>query len=134
MEEYFIDRTTATLYVHPDVDTSNVIVSLSSSVVALKAGASNLALSNLRLGYAQGTVVDGSVEVTNVTVSNCDIFNAEGHGLVLKGSNVLVENSLVHNLGCGAVSLLGGDRASLEHGHIRAVGNTLTKYSLVTLL
>ena len=126
--EYFIDYDTNFLFLHAEADVSKVVLSMGTNIVSLGHGVSNLKFEGLRLGFSQGDVLTTEA-ASNVTISNCTLFNGEARGAVLEGTDLLMQYSTVHGLGCNAVHLTGGDRKSLTHGRLRAKSNLIFDYA-----
>ena len=101
-------------------------MSVGDYVAVLASGASDIVMSGMSFAYGKSNLITG-IGLTNVTFADCKIFNGGQAGIIISdSSDFVVKNSVVKNLGCRGISLSGGDRTTLQHGNLRAVGNTVT--------
>jgi len=68
----------------------------------------------------------------DIHIINCTLSNAGGTAFSINGANSSVTNSVVENLGCSALTISGGDAATLQHSGHKIMGNTISNYALFT--
>ena len=102
-------------------------MSIGGFVLELESGASDIIISGLSFAHGQYNLISGS-GVSNVTIVDSKFFNGGQAGVSISDSyDVLVKSSIVKNVGCKGINLIGGDRVTLEHGKLRAIGNSVSK-------
>ncbi len=127
--EYYLDRDTGLLYVYASSETSTFDISLSTAPLVRLKQAENLTISGFTLTCTRETAVVGNCN--GCTLDGLLIKNVAENGVVLSGTNNLVENCEITHTGRGGISLTGGDRTTLTPGNNRAVNNYIHDFSEV---
>jgi Right handed beta helix region len=115
--EWYVDRTSGTLYVWPTRDpasTEFVVSMLATQLVDLN-GASYVTIRDLTLEASRSDLArirGGSHD----TLEGLTLRNAGGKGATIDGSGHTMRQCHIHDVGEGGVSVTGGDRASLAAG------------------
>ncbi len=104
--EYFIDRDNMLLYFYPPVGWESKKLSLSTlnaNMLSIS-NAANIRIENITLeaGLKNGIVIDNS---ENITIDNSIIRNFNQWGIRVEGTDNLVNNCELYNLGAGGVKL-----------------------------
>ena len=85
---------------------------------------SHVTFKGILFGFTKGTAVSAT-NVHDMHFDNCTIGNSGSHGLILRGTNSSLRNSHIFGTGCNAVSITGGDQASITRGNIDVSGNRI---------
>jgi len=148
--EYYIDRYNDNdmLYLIPEdgtIDGHNISLSTfddnffrlenTTGVTISDIAMSDSLTSGVQLLDANDTLIDG-VEISNVSIDAVrfgetteSITAMPDYEAVRGGTNNVVQNSFLHDLGGGGVLLGGGNRATLEPGNNIARGNEIARFS-----
>ena len=109
--EYYIDRNTKMLYLYPDSDfgeNSDIQLSQTAQNLITGTNVSNVTFKNLKIANSRA----GAVRVTgvkNFNVENCEISGTGTNGIYISGTDSVVKNSIVHDIGSTGISINGGD-------------------------
>ncbi|WP_246469549.1 Ig-like domain-containing protein [Cohnella nanjingensis] len=145
--EYYIDRAKGLLYLFPNADfrTGNgeiTVTTLNKPMIATN-GASYIRFEELQLAYGRDTaavLIGGS----HVTISHCDISNFAGGAVfvnvpskamepvadnLLNGHDHLIDSTHIHHIGALAVTLNGGNAATLEPGNNRVANSHIHDFA-----
>lgn len=142
--EYHVDRTTGVLHYLPDpsLDLSNLdlLISWIENVVVIS-GTSNLTLANLTISESRGD----ALVVTNAShliVAGCTLRNAFGKCGTFDGGapayplpkwsrDVLLRDNTVSYCGAEGLSVMSGNRSSLEPWNFAVLGNKIENVSRI---
>ena len=126
--EYWLDRERGILYVWPLTDGDNISLSLSKKPL-IRGTADNVTVEGFTLtaARADGVRLKGS----GITLRNILVKNVADHGIVLTGSDNLVDSCEITRTGRGGVYLTGGDRDTLTPGNSRVENCFIHDYSEV---
>lgn len=127
--EFYIDRENGLLYVYASSTDSAFDISLETVPLITLDGAENMTFSGFTLTCTRETAISG--DCNNSTFKNLLIKNVATHGVMISGSNNVVENCEITHTGCGGIYLSGGERDTLTHGENRAVNNHIHDFSEV---
>lgn len=112
--EYYIDRTSGMLYLYPpqgfDGNTDIRLSMLGENIISAS-GAKHITLKNLKIDGSRA----GGIRATDTDrfiVENCEISGMGTNGIYIKGTNCLVKNSVIHDIGATGISMNGGDYAN----------------------
>lgn len=129
--EYYLDRETGILYVWPPtyLGPGKTIVSVLENLVVMK-DVSNVVLSGFTFEAARGTAVqvEGG---SRVLVERSVMRNLGGYGAELSGLGHGVAGCEIYQTGKGGIALKGGDRKSLQPGGLFAENNHIHHYGRV---
>ncbi|MDD6484945.1 MAG: S-layer homology domain-containing protein [Clostridiales bacterium] len=125
--EYYIDRISGMLYLYPPENfNENTDIRLSQLEENLISGSnvSNVTFKNIKLDAVRA----GGVRVTgakNFVIENCEVSGAGTNGIYISGTDCIVKNSIVHDIGSTGISINGGDYENIvssgnvvENNHI----------------
>jgi hypothetical protein len=116
--EYFVDRVHARLYMRPvgDVPPSEILVSLLQSPLISMQNLSHLTWQGIVFELTRNKLVDAQTCQT-VAFQKCQFRNSGSWGLLLSGSNNLVDGCTFTQLGKGGIYVCGGNRTTLTPSH-----------------
>lgn len=130
--EYYIDRDEEKLYFYPPTEEWKVgdfLITRLPRVIEFD-GVSNFVLSGFTMIGSRGDAVSG-VNLQNVTIEKCDVYDVSGSGFSLSGERILVQECELYRLGRGGVRVSGGNRKTLEPSGNRIVDNYIHDYALI---
>lgn len=110
--EWYLDRTAGTMYFYPEAESGELVLTWRKEPIVHLAGTSNIRFEGIRFEYSM-TDAFVAEDVHGMEIRDCHISNACGHGLLARGSGILVSGCELHDTGLGGISIEGGDRASL---------------------
>ena len=121
--EYFIDRSSGVLFFWPPSNTGE-LVELSTCCFSATEGIgvplvsavnlSHFQLANVSLGPGRGSAFS-CINCTDVALAGCSVGNFNGAGTeIVNGSGVSIARSVFRGLGQTAVTMVGGDRETLQ--------------------
>jgi parallel beta-helix repeat protein len=133
--EYFIDRAQRRLYFYPpssitaasDGTACGVFLSMAQHVITATQ-TSYVSFEGVKIAHSRGDGVV-AIGVTQFRLENCTIENLGGNGTTLVGSGSAVVDTVVRNVGCTAISALGGHPAQLLRGDNVISGCTLSLFA-----
>lgn len=131
--EYYIDRETKKLYVYPFNENwkeGDFLLTKTKTIIELQ-NVQNLVLSGFNLFGSRGDVIRSKEQVQNVTIEKCDISNSSGNGISLNGLICTIAECELWNLGCGGISVSGGDRQTLSPGKNKIIENYVHDYARI---
>jgi len=120
--EYYIDRLSGKLYLHPDVAGDfEALVSTFESPILQVVNADRVALVGLSVEVGRGSGIQVK-QSDDVTITNCRVSNVGDVGVIIDGGkNCKVDACKIFATGAGGLSIRGGDRPSLTPaGHLAA--------------
>ena len=134
--EYFVDRERRLLYFYPPspIDASAdgtgraAFLSVGQHVVTASS-TSYVSFEGVTIAHSRG---DGvlALDVDHFRLSNSTIENLGGNASTIVGSNSAIVDTIVRNVGCSGVSILGGHPAELVRGNNVVSGCTLSCFAL----
>lgn len=135
--EYFIDTESKTLYVwSPDDDGDatvehEILISLNDEpLLEIAAGSRNVTITGIGFDTARGGVISAR-KVEGVQIIDCDIRNTGTNGVVVDGRDNAIRGNSFSGIGATALSVSGGDRATLTPAGNEIVDNTMTDFGRV---
>jgi hypothetical protein len=106
------------------------------------AGTQHVHIEGLEIAHCKGTGIEAghTVEqpggnaqlpggITNVSVSSVTIHSIGGTGVDMRGRGSGIRDSVLHNIGCRAAVIHGGNATMLESGHMFATNNTISLFA-----
>lgn len=145
--EYYIDRTKGMLYFLPNAafltNHGDVTVTTLKKPMIKTLEASHIRFEELMLEYGRDTAVV-IIGGRNVTVSHCDISNFTGGAVfvnvpsrymdpvpdsMLNGIDHVIDSTHIHHIGALAVTLNGGDSATLQPGNNRVTNSHIHDFA-----
>lgn len=117
--EYYIDRSTGTLYFLPpsSISKAEAVVSVIETPIISIKGASNLRLEGLIVEICRGKAIEIS-DCVNVVVAGCIVRNVGTYAVTIDGGESCgLQSCDIYATGDGAVSLGGGNRKDLTPAH-----------------
>ena len=125
VNEWYLDRENAILYLYPDEDFANSEISLCLSNKDIFSG-SDVEYVTFDGFTFKGTRSDAiNITGNNITIQNCLIKNVSGNAIQLNGYNNLVTKCEITKTGKGGIILDGGDRETLTPGNSKADNNLI---------
>lgn len=117
--EYYIDRTAGMLYLYPPQGfgaNTDIRLSMLSENVVSGTDVKNVTLKNLKIdgSRAGGIRVNG---VDRFTIENCEVSGTGTNGIYVRGTNSVVKNSVIHDIGATGISMNGGDYQNAVSGN-----------------
>lgn len=129
--EFYIDRQDAVLYFYPpsSMESNATLISMIPQIVKLD-NVSDFAFLGFTLEgcRAKAISVEGG---TNVLVANCIVRNIGGTAITAQGLNHIVFGCHIYNTGQSGVQITGGNRKSLTPGEICVVNNTIHDFGRI---
>ncbi len=118
--EYYIDRTNALLYFWPPSGTQSWGITLSMLSVPLMTitNVSNVTVNGIKFAYTRGCAIQAT-NASHITITHatfCDL----GQSAVATTANctyIVVDQSLLFNIGSTAINLIAGNRTTLTSGN-----------------
>lgn len=129
--EWFVDRAEKKLFYYPAspiAENELVLATYTGALLSLN-GTKHLNLEGLALCYNHGSGITAT-NVEHVAIVGCVISNLAGTGITLSGSHNTVRSSDIFNIGCGGISVNGGDRKSLTNAENFIANNLIHHYAL----
>lgn len=129
--EWFLDRDTRILYLWPpsDVSTADITVSLHDEPLVVLDTVSNITLKNITFAYGKSSGIEINGGTANV-IKDCVLRNLGGLSIVASGSDHLITDTKITQIGEGGIVVTGGDRRSLTDGNITVANCDLSNYSI----
>jgi len=118
--EYYIDRSTGTLYFWPpsDISQGRAQVSMNKTYFVNMYGVSNIMFQNLTFENTRGTAIFGKAQ--NSAIVHSIIHNTGGSGIIFSGDNTIsktgVYNSHIYDTGSAGIQLYTTSDANLSVG------------------
>jgi hypothetical protein len=142
--EYWINRSTARLYylpAEPMTSDTDVVVSRLEVVVDVS-GTSHVSFADLTMSDSRGDVLVSKHSASHLVVSGNTIRNAFGKCVSFDGGapqyplpswskNIVLEANIVSGCGAEGMSVMSGNRSSLESWNFSVVRNTIENVSRV---
>jgi len=127
--EWYVDRKRGRLYFWPPSPITPGSVGMANLETLIHAhGASHVTFNRLGMSGTRGTAVVIEDADQNI-VSNCAIREVGNLAVLVKGDDSGVAGCTIWDAGDGGISLVGGDRQTLEPANLYADGNTLHDYN-----
>lgn len=118
--EWYLDRTTSTLYFWPpegvDPATMTVCVPVVRTILALDGGVANVTFQGFTIECCDGTAITIG-NATDCLIAGCEIRNVgdySGNGVTVSGQGNGVVGCDIHDIGSSGVTLDGGDFETLD--------------------
>ena len=143
--EYHISKAGVLSYMPASPPSSwkvNPVVSRNATCITI-AGTQHVHIEGLEIAHCKATGIEAgnTVEqpggnaqlpgsVTNVSVSNVTIHSIGGTGVDMRGHGSGIRDSVLHNIGCRAAVIHGGNATSLTRGNMFATGNNISMFAL----
>jgi len=126
--EWYLDRSSGTLYLYPPAEMSTAVINLSvttKNIIKID-NADYLNFNGFTIKGTRGDAV--AVTGNSNTVQDCVISNCAGSGIIINGYNNKAVGNEIKSMGKGGITLTGGDRTTLTHGNNVADNNHIHNY------
>lgn len=127
--EWYLDRKNGKLYFYPEEGAASVDFYCSKEPLITCVNAKNLTFKGFTLQCTMGDAVSSCGD--GIQFRNLTIKNIGGTGIVLEGSNNLVQTCDISHTGKGGVYMTGGDRRTLTPGNNRVTDCFIHEFSEV---
>ncbi len=131
--EFYVDREKKALYFYPYAPFQNdedlLLTRLTNAVVFSEV--EHFTFSGFSILGARDTAISCQGWLNDVKVERCDVSNCGGSGIYLVGSNLIVSECELWNLGAAGISVSGGDRKTLEPSRNMIVNNYAHDYARI---
>lgn len=145
MGEYVISKAGILSYMPASPPSSwkvNPVVSRNATCITI-AGTQHVHIEDLEIAHCKATGIEAghTVEqpggnaqrpgsVVNVSVNNVTIHSIGGTGVDMRGHSSGIRDSDLHDIGCRAAVIHGGNATLLESGNMFATGNNISMFAL----
>lgn len=116
--ESYIDRENGILYFYPtdeNVKDAKIEITTLKNYMFSFSGVKNLTLRGLNFEVSQDRLMDVS-SAENFVIDECSFLHGSEIALALSGTNNVVKNSHIYDMGKGGITVGGGNRATLTGG------------------
>ena len=127
--EYWVDRVRNVLYYCPSEGDGELVLSvLGDALVKVTALAHDITFENIGFGHADRAVTTGR-GVRRMRLQSCDFTALRLDAVTVTGSDNVVADCAFRHLGCGGVTLDGGDRTTLTAARNLVEGSLFEDFS-----
>ena len=129
--EWYLDRESGLLYVWPQGDFKDIVLTLNTETLITGENVKNLSFIGLTL---QGTRGDGiALSGDNILVDHCTVQNLAGSAMSLTGYNNTASNNEICHVGRQGIIIGGGGAETLTPGNSRAINNLVHDWSEIVM-
>ncbi|MBR4941441.1 MAG: right-handed parallel beta-helix repeat-containing protein [Clostridia bacterium] len=129
--EFFIDKSTGTLYVYKTetFDSAEIMLSALSSDIITATDLSHVTFDGLSLCATRGNGI--TVSGSDIVIDNCRIYNVRGGAITANGNNITVQNCELTNLGSFGINISGGDPVTLASSGNLVHNNFIRNFGII---
>lgn len=127
--EWYLERSSGTLYMYPtgDMSSASIDLSLTNGNIITASNVNYLTVSGFTVKGTRGDAI--SISGNGNKVCDCLIKNVAGYALRMSGYNNVATRNEITRTGKGGIVLSGGDRATLTAGNNIADNNLIHDWS-----
>ncbi len=130
--EWYLDQENGILYLYSEkeITSSNQIALVTSDNPFIKVdNAKDITISGIHFTKNLNYGIQ-MTDVDNVSINNCEFSLITDTAVRGTGTNTEILSNYFHDLGCGAIYLVGGDRITLTSGNNEIINNKIERFQL----